>query len=55
MWCARRHAYPFTILVFVLGVCAVEVDSVEGAHRDGEGKLEDVEDGEGEIARRHPE
>lgn len=31
----------------------MEVHPIEGADRDGEDKLEEVEDGEGEVARRH--
>lgn len=32
----------------------MEVHPVQRAHGDGQGELEDMEDREGEIARRHP-
>jgi hypothetical protein len=47
-------AYPFTVLVFALRRRAMEVHPVERAHSHGKHKLEEMENGEGEITRRHP-
>lgn len=49
-----RMAYPFTVLVFVLRRRAMKVHPVERAHSHGKHKLEEMENGEGEITRRHP-
>ena len=44
-WDGMRRAYPFSIAVFVLAVCLVQIHAVETADCEGEDELDEAEDG----------
>lgn len=47
------NSYPFRVDIYPLVSGALQIDGVQTTDGDGQDELEEVQDGEGEIARGH--